>query len=246
MLVKSGRRAFRVLLCRVKVGDFCDFGEEIPGSVDRGVWGQFPIPTEEKLIRVLGSILGVEIGLPFGRKHGDNGGGASHEIIAHGGELLLLEMEADLALWCLGARFGFVFVVVADEGFERNGDRPAFELIEEFFGDEGSFGDAAGSAATALFGLDQLLAVDIDNVPASGSDVVAIVDHETVAVAVFERGNFKGASHEEDFLFPEGVDRSGAKAMGAEAAVITFCDGVSWNFSVVVSKRALCFFPSRI
>jgi hypothetical protein len=194
----------------------------------------------------LGGVFGVEVGLPIGGEHGNHCGGLSHQVVPHGRDFLFLEVKADLALRNFGGWLDLILVVVANEGLERDGDWFALEVFEEFPGDERAFWFAAGTPSVTLSGFDKRFAVDVNEVAAAGADVVAIVDHHTVSVTVFERWELEGASHEEDFFFPKGVDGSGAEAIWANASIGAFGDGAGGDFAIVVAERTLGFIPTGL
>ena len=79
---------------------------------------------------------------------------------------------------------------------------------------------------------------------ATGPDVVAIVDHDSIAMPILEGRDFKGSPHEENFFFPKGIDRSGSEAVRTDAAIGAFGDGAGGKLAIVVSKGALSFLPA--
>ena len=220
--------------------DGFDLADDFPGLAhDLGVTEELAVPAEHFGGFGLFAVFGVLGGLPFGGEHGDDGGGFEDKVVTHGGEFLLFEVEAELALGDLLAGLDFVFVVVAEESLGSDGDLTAAEVVEEVLGDVSTFGPSAGTAAVAMGGFNELLAVDIDDVTAPRADMVAVIDAEAVAVAILEGRNLKLSFEQEDFIFPEGVDGCPPVAGRAGAGCRAFVDWTGGEFAHVVAEGAL-------
>ena len=98
------------------------------------------------------------------------------------------------------------------KGLDRDRDLASLQIIHEFTGDVGPFGFVARAPAASFLRLDELFAIDVDDVPAAGADMVAVIDTQTIAVVVFERRQSELPTHHQHLFFPEGVHRCCAKA----------------------------------
>ena len=100
-------------------------------------------------------------------------------------------MQAELTLRNRRTRLHLVLVVVAQEGHHRDAYVAAAQVIHELPGEVCALGQAARATPVAGLGLDQLLAVDVDDVSAPGTDVVAVVDTQAVPMTGLDVGDLE-------------------------------------------------------
>ena len=148
-------------------------------------------------------------------------------------------MQAELTLGNRRFRLHLVLVVETQEGHHSDAQVAAAQIIHELAGEVGSLGPAARASPIAGLCLDQLSAVDVDDVPAPGTDVVAIVDAQAVAMAGLDGRKPELLAQEKDFFLPEAVDPGASIATGASATGTTLMDRAGGKFPPVMTKGAL-------
>ena len=109
-------------------------------------------------------------------------------------------MQAELALGNRRFRLHLVLVVIAQEGHHRDAYVATTQVIHKLIGEVCALGQAARSTPVAGLGLDQLSAVDLDDVPSSRADVVAVVNAQAVPVAGLDRWKLEMLAQEKDLL----------------------------------------------
>ncbi len=103
-------------------------------------------------------------------------------------------MQAELALGHFRVGLHLILVVETKEGDGSECYFAAAKVIQKFLGKVSALGQPARAATVAGLGLDERLAVNVNQMSAAGAHVVAVIDSQPIPVPRLKRRHLERAA----------------------------------------------------